>query len=141
MDIICIIQLLMMKKKEENKDKKIDIKCKNSTIILNDKYKFLTDNFEIRVREDSKYVGLNYKEINITLKESKDKKVDIFTSNLNDEYINTIFDKHIFKGGSFIFHANGTMNDLNGKLIIDNCNIENLAVLKIFLCLFIHLLH
>ena len=124
-------------KEEENKDKKIDIKGKNSTIILNDKYKFLTDNFEIRVREDSKYIGLNYKETNITLKESKDKKVDIFTSNLNDEYINTIFDKHIFKGGSFIFHANGTMNDLNGKLIIDNCNIENLAVLNNLL-MFIH---
>ena len=66
----------MMKKKRKIKIK-IDIKGKNSTIILNDKYKFLTDNFEIRVREDSKYIGLNYKETNITLKESKDKKVDI----------------------------------------------------------------
>lgn len=125
------------KSDEDNKNKNIDIKGKNSNIILNDKYKFLTDNFEVRNREDSQYVSLNYNQTNITLKESKDKKVDIFTTNLNDEYINTIFDKHIFKGGNFVFHANGSMNNLNGKLIIDDCNIKDLAILNNLL-MFIH---
>jgi hypothetical protein len=124
-------------KVEENKYKNISMKGKNSNIIINDKYKFLSDNFEIRVREDSKFISLDHKLTNITFKESKDKKVDIFSNNLSDEFVNAIFDKHIFKGGNLLLHANGTIDNLNGKLIIENSNIEDLAILNNLL-IFIH---
>lgn len=120
----------------ESKYKNIDIKGKNVNIILNEKYKFLTDNFEVRIRPDNKYISLNHKQTNITFKE-KDKKIDIFSNNISDEFVNTIFNKQIFKGGILILHANGNINNLNGKLIIEDSNIEDLAILNNLL-LFIH---
>ncbi len=120
----------------ESKYKNIDIKGKNSNIILNEKYKFLTDNFEVRVRVDNKYISLNHKQTNIIFKE-KDKKIDIFSDNISDEFVNTIFNKQIFKGGTLVLHANGNINNLNGKLIIEDSNIEDLAILNNLL-LFIH---
>ncbi|MDD2896009.1 MAG: AsmA-like C-terminal domain-containing protein [Aliarcobacter sp.] len=115
---------------DENKYKDISIKGKNSNIIINEKYKLLSDNFEIRVRDDSKFISLDHKLTNITFKESKDKKIDIFSNNLSDEFINAIFDKHIFEGGNLLLHASGTIDNLNGKLIIENSNIKDLAILN-----------
>jgi hypothetical protein len=115
---------------DEIKYKEIDLKGKNSNIILNDKYKFLADNFEIKVRPDSKFISLNHKETNFTFKESKDKKIDIFSNNMNDEFINSIFDKQVFKGGNVLLHASGDMNNLNGKIIITDANISDLAILN-----------
>ncbi len=120
----------------QSKYKNIDMKGKNSNIILNEKYKFLTDDFEVRVRPDNKYINLNHKQTNITFKE-KDKKIDIFSNNISDEFVNTIFNKQIFKGGNLMLHANGNINNLNGKLIIEDSNIEDLAILNNLL-LFIH---
>lgn len=117
-------------KLDENKYKEISIKGKKSNIILNEKYKLLSDDFEIRVRDDSKFFSLNHKLTNITFKESKDKKVDIFSNNLNDEFINSIFDKHIFEGGNILLHASGTIDNINGKIIIENSNIKDLAILN-----------
>ena len=120
----------------QSKYKNIDMKGKNSNIILNEKYKFLTDDFDVRVRADNKYINLNYKQTNITFKE-KDKKIDIFSNNISDEFVNTIFNKQIFEGGNLMLHANGNINNLNGKLIIEDSNIKDLAILNNLL-LFIH---
>ena len=120
----------------QSKYKNIDMKGKNSNIILNEKYKFLTDDFEVRVRADSKYINLNHKQTNITFKE-KDKKIDIFSNNISDEFVNTVFNKQIFEGGNLMLHANGNINNLNGKLIIEDSNIKDLAILNNLL-LFIH---
>ena len=132
--------LLVNLKDERNKDnkfKKINLTAKNSNIILNESHKFLADSFELRVREDSKFFNLNYKDIQITFKESSDNKIDIFANNLNDEFINTIFDKQILKNGNFMILAKGDKNSLDGKLIIQNSKVEDLAVLNNLL-LFIH---
>ncbi|RXI32121.1 DUF3971 domain-containing protein [Arcobacter defluvii] len=124
--------------KEENDSyKNINIIGNSSNIIVNDKYKFLSDTFEIRVRENEKFIHLKHKKSDITFKESKDKKIDIFTSDISDEFVNTIFDKNIFKGGNILFLANGDINNLNGKIIIENSNIEDLAILNNLL-IFIH---
>ncbi|MDD2887601.1 MAG: AsmA-like C-terminal domain-containing protein [Aliarcobacter sp.] len=115
---------------DENKYKEITIKGKNSNIIINEKYKLLSDNFEVRVRDDSKFISLDHKLTNITFKESKDKKIDVFSNNLSDEFINAVFDKHIFEGGNILLHASGTIDNLNGKIIIENSNIKDLAILN-----------
>ena len=129
--------LYYTKSNGSDKYKNIDIKAKNSNIILNEKYKFLSDDFELRVREDSKFINLNYKQTNFSFKESKDKKIDIFSNNMSDEFVNAIFNKQIFQGGNLMFIANGYLNNLNGKLIIENSNIEDLAILNNLL-IFIH---
>jgi hypothetical protein len=120
----------------ETKDKKeddlnVDILGKNSNIFINEKYKFLADNFDISVRADkSKYIHIQYKKTNITIKESKDEKIDIFSNDINDEFLNTIFDKKIFEGGNLLLLANGDINNLNGKLMIKDSNIADLAILS-----------
>ncbi len=124
-------------KEDNNSYKNINIIGNNSNIYINDKYKFLADNFEVRVRDEEKYVHLQYKKTDITLKISKDKKIDIFTNEINDEFVNAIFDKNIFKGGKIVFLASGNIDNLNGKLIIENSNIEDLAILNNLL-IFIH---
>ena len=130
-------------KEDEDKDKKeddrnIDILGKNSNIFINEKYKFLADNYEISVRADkSKYIHLQYKKIDITMNQSKDEKIDIFSNEINDEFVNAIFDKKIFEGGNILLLANGDINNLEGKMIIKDSNIDDLAILNNLL-IFIH---
>lgn len=123
-------------KEEEPNTKNIDIKGKKSNIILNDKYTFLADDFEVKVRGDNKYINLNHKQTNITLKE-KDKQINIFSNDISDEFVNAIFNKQILKGGNLILHATGNINNLNGKLIIENSSISDLAILNNLL-MFVH---
>lgn len=124
-------------KEEDSNNKNINIVGNNSNIYVNDKYKFLADNFEVRVRDNEKFVHLQHKKTDITLKISKDNKLDIFTNEISDEYVNAIFDKNIFKGGKILFLANGNLDNLNGKVIIENSNIEDLAIINNLL-IFIH---
>ena len=120
----------------EDKDKKeddinVDISGKNSNIFINEKYKFLADNFDISVRADkSKYIHIQYKKTDITFKQSKDEKIDIFSSDINDEFVNAIFGKKIFEGGSILLLGNGDINNLNGKLMIKDSNVDDLAILS-----------
>lgn len=123
-------------KEEDSNNKNINIVGNNSNIYVNDKYKFLADNFEVRVRDNEKFVHLQHKN-RYNTKISKDNKVDIFTNEISDEYVNAIFDKNIFKGGKILFLANGNLDNLNGKVIIENSNIEDLAIINNLL-IFIH---
>ena len=122
---------------EKKNNSNLNIQGRNSNIIINDKYKILTDKFEIMLTQDSKYINIKHKKTDITIKESKEKKIDIFSSDVSDEFVNTIFNKEIFQGGNILFLANGDMNNLNGKIIIENSNIKDLAVLNNLL-IFIH---
>jgi hypothetical protein len=121
----------------KNDFKNISIIGKNSNIFVNEIHKVLADNYEIRIREDSKYVHLEHKKTNITLKESKDRKIDFYSNDIDEEFINALFNKKILDGGNIMLLANGYMNDLNGKLIIENSNINDLAILNNLL-IFIH---
>ncbi|MDD3055522.1 MAG: AsmA-like C-terminal domain-containing protein [Aliarcobacter sp.] len=112
------------------KYKKIDIKGKNLIIFYDEVNKLLADEFVLRIREDSKFVSLDYKQTSVTFRESKNKKIDIFSNNVSDEFINALIGKHIFSGGNLMFYASGYMNDLNGKFIIKNSNVEGVTILN-----------
>ena len=118
------------KKIENIKYKKIDIKGKNLIIFYDEVNKLLADEFVLRIRNDSKFVSLDYKQTSVTFRESKDKKIDIFSNNVSDEFINALIGKHIFSGGNLMFYASGYMNDLNGKFIIENSNVEGVTILN-----------
>jgi hypothetical protein len=116
-------------KKEENIN--IDITGKNSNIFINEKYKFLADNFDISVRADkSKYIHIQYKKTDITIKKSKDEKIDIFSNDINDEFVNAIFGEKMFEGGNLLLLANGDINNLSGKVMIKDSNIANIGILS-----------
>lgn len=118
------------KKIENIKYKKIDIKGKNLIIFYDEVNKLLADEFVLRIRNDSKFISLDYKQTSVTFRESKDKKIDIFSNNVSDEFINALIGKHVFDGGNLMFYANGYMNNLNGKLIIENSNVEGVTILN-----------
>ena len=115
---------------EESKISDLNIEGKNSKIIVNEKFKFLADNFTLRLRDNDKYFHLNHKKTDFTFKESKDKKIDIFASDISDIFINTIFDKKILSGNNMQFLANGTPESIKGKMILKDVKIEDLAILN-----------
>ncbi len=122
---------------EENDDRSIKVYGKNSNILINGKYKFLANKYEIHTTKNTKYVNLNYKKTSFTYKKTSNGKIDIFADDVSDEFINGIFGKQIFNGGKFLLLANGVEDNLNGKFIIQNTKVEDLAVLNNLL-LFIH---
>ena len=116
---------------KEEDEINIDIIGKNSNIFINEKYKFLAENFDISVRADkSKYIHIQYKKTDITIKKSKDEKIDIFSNDINDEFVNAIFGEKMFEGGNLLLLANGDINNLNGKLMIKDSNIANIGILS-----------
>lgn len=118
--------------------KNFNLTAKNSTIFMNNKYKFLSDALEIRLRENSKFLHLNYKNSDITFKEAENNLVDIFASDVSGDFINSIYGgKKILSGGKFMLLAKGDINNLDGKLIIEDTKVEDLAILNNLL-LFIH---
>ena len=123
--------------KNSNKYKNIDVVANKSNVIIDDKYKILADNYEVRLRDESKFLYLKHKDTNITFKESEDKKVDIFAHDINSEFLNSILNKNVLKDGSIMFLASGSLDDLSGKIIIEDSNIEDLAILNNIL-IFIH---
>ena len=121
----------------DEKFRNIDLIAENSNIIVDDKYKILADNYGLRLRKDSKFIYLKHKETQVSFKEYGDKRVDIFADELSEEFINSIFAKNIVNGGNILFFANGSLDNLNGKIIIENSNVEDLAILNNLL-MFIH---
>ena len=116
---------------QKEEDINVDITGKNSNIFINEKYKFLADNFDISVRADkSKYIHIKYKKTDITIKKSKDEKIDIFSNDINDEFVNAIFGEKMFEGGNLLLLANGDINNLSGKVLIKDSNIANIGILS-----------
>ena len=122
--------LVNTNKEEESKINDLNIEGKNSSIILNEKFKFLADTFSLRLRDDNKYFHLNHKKTDFTFKESKDKQIDIFANAISDTFINTIFNKQILKGDNIQFLAKGTPASIKGKMILKNVKVEDLAILN-----------
>ncbi|MGM0518724.1 MAG: AsmA-like C-terminal domain-containing protein [Campylobacterota bacterium] len=115
----------------------VDLKASNSTLILNDKFRFLGDNYEVQSSKDSIFFHLEHNKTDITYKE-EDKEIDIYANNIDDEFINELFGKKVFSGGKLMLVANqDTQNNLKGKIILSNTKIEDLAIINNLL-IFIH---
>lgn len=122
---------------DEEEINEFNLKAKNSSIYVNEKFRFLANNYDIKVRKDSLFFNLNHKNTKLTYKEAKDGMVDIYANDVSAEYVNTIFDKKIISGGKLMLLAHGKKNELKGKLIVKNSKIEDLAIVNNLL-LFIH---
>ncbi|MGA1931319.1 AsmA-like C-terminal domain-containing protein [Arcobacter sp. YIC-464] len=130
--------LVDLKNQEESKFKIINLTGKNSNLIINENFKFLANTYEFRLKEDkSKYLHLMHDKTDITYKETKDGKIDIYGNDISDKFVNTIFDKEIIEGGKLMFLANGYEHNLKGKTILTNVKIKDLAIINNLL-IFIH---
>ena len=124
---------ILVNTKDEQKNsqiKDLNVEGIKSNIIINNEFKFLADKFSLRLRDQSKYFHLNYKKTDLTFKESEDKKINIFANDINDNFINTAFGKKILTGSDIQLLASGTQNSLEGKMILKNVKVEDLAILN-----------
>ncbi len=130
--------LVDLKSEEKSKFNIINLNTKNSSLIINEDFKFIADTYEFRLKEDtSKYLHLMHKKTDVTYKQSKEGKIDIYANDISDEFVNTIFDKQIVEGGKMMFLANGYEHNLKGKTIFTNVKIKDLAIINNLL-IFIH---
>ena len=106
-------------------------------MILNDKFRFLGDSYEVQTTSNSTFFHLTHNKTDITYKE-RNNEIDIYSNNIDDEFINELFGKKIFSGGKLMFVANSHgKNSLKGKVILTNTKIEDLAIINNLL-IFIH---
>ena len=124
------------KKKEDKFFKNFSVKAKKSNIIYN-KYTFLADNFTVKFKGKAKSFHLMYGKTDLVYRKDKKGKVSLSANNINDKFLNTIFNKNIIKGGKLMLLASGDESSLKGKVLFDNNKIEELAVINNLL-LFIH---
>ncbi|UTJ05427.1 AsmA-like C-terminal domain-containing protein [Arcobacter roscoffensis] len=138
LDINSYDVLVDLKSEEESEFDIINLKAKNSNLIINKDFKFLANSYEFRLKEDtSKYLHLMHKKTDVTYKQSKEGKIDIYANDISDEFVNTIFKKQIVEGGKLMFIANGFEHNLKGKTIFTNVKIKDLAIINNLL-IFIH---
>jgi len=123
-------------KKEENPFENFSVKAKKSNIIYN-KYKFLADSFTVKFKGETKSFHLVYGKTDLIYRKNKKGKVSLSANNINDKFLNTIFNKNIIKGGKLMLLASGDDSSLKGKILFDNNKIEELAIINNLL-LFIH---
>ena len=130
--------LVDLKSDEKSKYNIVNLNGKNSNLIINDDFKFLADSYEFRLKEDtSKYLHLMHKKTDVTYKQSKEGKIDIYANDISDKFVNTIFNKKIIEDGKLMFIANGFEHNLKGKTILTNVKIKDLAIINNLL-IFIH---
>lgn len=123
---------LILSLKDANKlnYKKLLIDAKNSNIEINDDYKIFADKYIINLSDKEKFLYLKYKENELSFSESINGEINIFAVNINEEFLNALFNKQVMNGGTINFYAKGSYDELDGKLLIQNSNISNLSILS-----------
>ena len=120
--------LINTKDDEKKEIVKYKIDADNTNLVINDKYKFLADKINATIDED---IILDLKYLNSEIKfEDINNKNMILATNLNDDYLNTIFSKEIFLGGMMDIEANGKNYELEGKIKLTTSTIKDLAFIN-----------
>jgi hypothetical protein len=113
-----------------DKYKKVKIEGKNSNIIVNDKYKVLSDKYNITADEKKVIFDLNYLNGKIRYTKDINKNISLDAKNINDNFVNTFFDKELIKGGTFSLTADGKDKFMSGKMLFNKNRILNLNILN-----------
>ncbi len=108
----------------------LKLNAKNSNIIINDKYKLLASSYSLNSNKNTTSFNLVHKNSKIKFFKDKENKITINASKINDEMINTFFDKNIVSGGNISINANSVNNILRGKIVFSKNRINNLAILN-----------
>lgn len=124
---------LFFNSNEENKDnmvEKLNIVGKNSKIFIDDKHILLSDFYEIYFSEDRKFFYLKHKETSLSFSQVLNENLELYLSKANDEFINYLTNKELMKEGSVDLFAKGSLDLLEGKLILKNSEVKNLSILN-----------
>ncbi|WP_298751137.1 AsmA-like C-terminal domain-containing protein [uncultured Arcobacter sp.] len=113
-----------------NKYKKIKIKGKNSNLIINDKYKVLSDDYIISSNDKNTIFDLVYLDGKIKYIKDSHKNINLRATDINELFVNTFFDKEIIKGGTFSLEASGKGDLISGKMLFNKNRLLNLTILN-----------
>jgi hypothetical protein len=121
------------KKKKAKSKSNLYVEAKNSNIILSDKTKILSDNFElIKVGDNLKFV-LNYKKTKVNFN-LINKIYVINIKNANDKFLNTFLGKKdLLEGGKIDISGISKVKNkkiIQGVISIENMKLKNLTVLN-----------
>jgi len=114
---------------EDTDDKNIVLNGVNSSIIINEKFKLLSDKYNLVLNNKKISFDSFYKDSLINLKQGDDGLKAIKGKNLSSELINTFLTKELLTGGTVNLEANGFNNKLEGDIVFTDNKIKNLAFL------------
>lgn len=113
-----------------NSYKKVKIEGKSSNIIINNKYKVLSDDYIISSSDKNTVFDLVYLDGKIKYTKDINKNISLSAKDINELFVNTFFDKELIKGGTFSLHASGKDNLISGKMLFNKNRLLNLAILN-----------
>lgn len=115
--------------KDNNSLERINVEAKNSNIIVNKKYKLKARRYFLDSKTSEQKFILENKDLKIDYAKDSKGYITLNAVNLNDKFINTALNKELIEGGVLNLKATGKDDEINGKLVLSDNNIKNLAVL------------
>ena len=116
--------------KSESEYKDFKLKAENSSIILNDKYKIISNEFVINEKENTTLFSLKYNGGTVLYTKSSDNKINLHVNKIGDKFINTYFNRDAVKGGFISINASGKDDVLSGTLTFDKNRLKDLKILN-----------
>jgi len=113
-----------------NDIEKINILATNSKIVLNNQNLFLADFYEIVLDKNRKFLYLEYKDAKMSFNQNKNGYIDTYIAKANDNFVNALLNKSVMSKGKVNFYVNGYLDNLEGKILIEESDIENLTILN-----------
>ena len=109
------------------KNRNIVLNGENSNIVINDKYKLLSNKYNFVLNKQGLKVDSFYKNSSIKLTQSPNGYKIINGDKLNSEQINKYFNKELITGGKVSFTASGLKDNMEGKILFKDNKIKNLT--------------
>ncbi len=111
------------------------INGKNSNIIINDKYKAISDKYNFIFENTQTKIDLSHKSTKVKYFKNEKGEVIISGKNMNDQFLNALIGKKLVEGGNINIEAKGINDIIKGKAIIEDSKIVDLAILNNLLIL------
>jgi len=108
-------------------NKKILLNGHDSSIVINNKYKLLSNKYNFILDGNEVVFDSFYNQSTINLKQDPDGYKTVNGNNLDGELISSFLDKKLISGGKVNFVSSGFDDNIKGKVFLENNKIENLA--------------
>lgn len=117
---------------EEDKDNKISyyINGVNSNIIINKKHKALATKYNFIFENYKTDIDLKYNDTVFKYTKDSNSNINLITKNMNDKFLNALFNKELISGGSVDITASGKNKEIIGRADITDSKIIDLAILN-----------
>ncbi len=109
------------------KDKKVVLTGKNSSIVINNKYRLLSNRYNFTNKDSEIMFDSFYNKSHINFKEDTSGLMKISATSLNGKLVNTFLNNELISGGTINVRASGSDKMLNGKISLKDNKVKNLT--------------